>query len=327
MNDDREYRSTVEDLYRAAAATPDATLCCVSVPPWRMPDLQIPDVMFEMNYGCGSTVAPRDVPNDGAVLYIGVGGGLELLQFASLTRRTGGVIGVDAVPEMIEVCERNLALARASNAWLRPDMVELRRGDALSLPLADDSVRLVAQNCLFNVFHADDLRRALSEAHRVLAPGGALVLSDPTCEQEMPEALRCDARLRAMCLSGALPLQAYLDRIVEAGFGTLEVRARRPYRVLDGRQIPGLTERLFLESVEVVAYKSPVLPDGPCIFTGRTATWLGEDEIFDDGNGHILQRGLPAAICDKTSRHLRALNHPDLVFSDSTWHYGGGGCC
>ncbi|MFT6808084.1 MAG: hypothetical protein ACJA01_001308 [Saprospiraceae bacterium] len=60
----------------------------------------------------------------------------------------------------------------------------------------------------------------------------ALVLSDPICEQAMPKYLKNDDRLRALCLSGALPLQEYLDMITSIGFGTVEVRAKKPYRVM-----------------------------------------------------------------------------------------------
>ncbi|MEZ4237734.1 MAG: arsenosugar biosynthesis arsenite methyltransferase ArsM [Myxococcota bacterium] len=321
------YLGAIRDLYAEAAATPDSSLCCVAVPPWRMPDLDIPQVMFDMNYGCGTTVQPRDVPDRGSVLYVGVGGGLELLQFAALTRRAEGVVGIDNVPEMIARCRDNLRQAQQTNPWLTEDMVSLREGDALDLPVADGSVQLFAQNCLFNVFRADELDRALAEAHRVLGPAGALSMSDPVCQQPIPEALQADERLRAMCLSGALPLEAYLDRIVAAGFGTIEVRARRPYRILDPRQFPALEARLLLESVEVVAYKTPVPADGPCIFTGRTATWLGSGDVFDDGKGHVLQRGIPAAVCDKTAGALAQRGDPDLVFTPSTWHYHGGGCC
>lgn len=320
------YLQVTRDLYRAAAATPDDSLCCVSTPPWRMPDLEIPEIMFEMNYGCGTTVHPRDIPADAPVLYLGVGGGLELLQFASLARRPGGVIGVDSVPEMIAASQRNLELARLSNGWLAADAVELRQGDALDLPVADGAVGLVAQNCLFNIFEERELVRALEEAHRVLRPGGALSLSDPICEDPIPEHLRADERLRAQCLSGALPLAAYLDRITAVGFGTVEVRARRPYRLLDrGRY--GLDEHLLLESVEVVAYKHPVPADGPCVFTGRTAIYFGDEPVFDDGAGHLLRRDVPAPVCDKTAAALAGLGRADLLVTGSTWHYHGGGCC
>jgi SAM-dependent methyltransferase len=321
-----QYLEATKNLYAAAAATPDDQLCCVSTPPWRMPDLQVPDVMFEMNYGCGTTVHPRDVPAEGSVLYIGVGGGLELLQFASLARRPGGVVGVDSVPEMIDACRRNLALAREVNPWLRDDAVELRQGDALDLPVADGTVGLVAQNCLFNIFREEELDRALSEVYRVLRPKGALSLSDPVSPRPIPAHLQADDRLRAMCLSGALPLDDYLARLVKVGFGTIEVRARRPYRLLDKTRY-GLDAHLLLESVEVVAYKTPVPDDGPCIFTGRTAIYFGDEPKLDDGKGHVLRRDVPLPVCDKTAGALAALGRSDLVLTGSTWHYDGGGCC
>jgi ubiquinone/menaquinone biosynthesis C-methylase UbiE len=75
----------------------------------------------------------------------------------------------------------------------------------MALPLADDSVDVAAQNCLFNIFRERDLARALAEIYRVLRPGGRLLLSDPICERAMPAALRDDDCLRATCLTGAIP--------------------------------------------------------------------------------------------------------------------------
>jgi SAM-dependent methyltransferase len=320
------YIDAVDDLYRQAAIEPDSALCCVSSQPWTLPDLEVPDVMWEMNYGCGTTVQLRDIPREGSILYVGVGGGLEMLQFASLARRPGAVIGVDRVSEMIDKCAENLALAKASNPWLTDEMVLLRDGDALDLPVEDDSVSLFAQNCLFNVFRGPELQTALAEAHRVLAPGGALSMSDPVSEQPIPKRLRDDDRLRAMCLSGAIPLADYLQRIVDAGFGMIEVRARRPYRLLDARRYH-IDEDVMLESVEVVAYKTPVPEDGPCIFTGRTAIWVGDEDTFDDGKGHALIRDVPLGVCDKTAKALAGLKHPYIVVTGPTWHYAGGGCC
>jgi epoxyqueuosine reductase QueG len=44
-------------------------------------------IMLAMNYGCGSTIDPRDLRADDTILYVGVGGGLEALQFAYFARR------------------------------------------------------------------------------------------------------------------------------------------------------------------------------------------------------------------------------------------------
>src|SRR5258706_2636311 len=91
------YLQTIEQVYEQAARTPDANLCCTQSPVWNLPDLRVPPIMFEMNYGCGSTVNPRDLKPNDTILYVGVGGGLGALQFAYFTRRTGAVIAVDPV--------------------------------------------------------------------------------------------------------------------------------------------------------------------------------------------------------------------------------------
>jgi len=320
------YLSTARDLYKHAALKPEVGLCCSTPPPWRLPELNIPRRMLEMNYGCGSTVHPRDLVDNPAIVYVGVGGGLELLQFAYFSRRPGAVVGLDVVDEMLAACRENLGAAERENPWFHLDFVDLRQGDALGLPLVDASMDVAAQNCLFNIFHQAELRRALSEMYRVLKPRGRLILSDPICDQPIPDELRRDERLRAMCLTGAIPLGEYAGHLADAGFGTLEVRARRPYRVLAPRHYA--TDTLIrIDSVEICAIKDPMPADGPCVFTGKSAIYHGDDEIFDDGKGHVLEPNRPAPVCDKTAAALAALGRDDLYISESTWFYDGGGCC
>ena len=325
-NDTEQYLETVHDVYAEAALTPQPKLCCTTAPIWRLPGLKVPLVMQEMNYGCGTTVHPADIGPDDTILYVGVGGGMEALQLAYFARRPGGVVAVDAVRVMLEKARANFQVAAEENPWFQPDFVSLREGDALALPVPDSSVDLAAQNCLFNVFTREHLDRALSEMYRVLKPRGRLSLSDPIATRPIPAHLAADPRLRAECLSGALTYEEYIAAIVRAGFGTVEVRARVPYRVLD-RERYGLDAHLLLESVEVVAIKDPMPEDGPCVFTGRTAIYFGREEGFDDGKGHTLSRDLPLAICDKTSDALRRLDRPDILLTGSTFHYRGGGCC
>jgi len=323
---DQAYLGTTRNVYREAALKPDVGLCCTTTPVWQLPELSVPRRMLEMNYGCGSTVHPRDLANQPQILYVGVGGGMELLQFSYFSRRNGAVIGLDVVDEMLAACQANLAEAQASNAWFRPGFVELRRGDALALPIDSASIDVAAQNCLFNIFRDDDLKQALAEMYRVLKPHGRLILSDPVCDQVMPLALQGDERLRALCLSGAIPLQQYIQRLTDTGFGTIEVRARRPYRVLSPNHFA--TDHLIhIDSVEICAIKDPMPADGPCVFTGRSAIYFGHDPLFDDGKGHTLTINQPLAVCDKTAAALQALGRDDLCVSAATWHYDGGGCC
>jgi SAM-dependent methyltransferase len=185
---------------------------------------------------------------------------------------------------------------------------------------------VVAQNCLFNIFTPTDLQRALREAWRVLKPNGRLLMSDPIATRSIPVHLQTDDRLRAMCLSGAMTYEQYIEQLVTAGFGQVEIRARRPYRLLN-RQTYGLTEHLLLESLDSVAFKVPIPADGACIFTGKTGIYTGEAAYFDDRAGHILQQGVPAAVCDKTAANLAALHPTEIFVTNSTWYYDGGGCC
>ena len=320
------YLETTKNLYKEAAENPQFGLCCTTTPVWQLPDLSIPKRMLEMNYGCGSTVNPRDLVNKPNILYVGVGGGMELLQFAYFNRQIAAVIGVDIVDEMLQACEENFILAEKENAWFSAGFVQLVKGDALHLPVADNTIDVAAQNCLFNIFKQDDLIKALQEMYRVLKPKGKLVLSDPTSEQVMPDNLKEDEQLRALCLSGALPIKAYIKMITDIGFGTVEIRAKRPYRILD--PINYATEELiFIESIEVCAIKDPMPADGPCVFTGKTAIYYGKDEFFDDKKGHILFPNQPLTICDKTAEALKALYRNDIFISESTWFYDGGGCC
>ncbi len=319
------YHDTVLDVYREAAEAPADNLCCIPMPPQYLPGLPIPSIMHEMNYGCGSTVHSTDMRRDQRVAYVGVGGGIEALQLAYYTRSPGGVIAVDPVKEMREAARKNLETAAETNDWFDPSFVDIRDGDALDLPLDDAEVHLSAQNCLFNIFKTGgDLEKAMSEMHRILKPAGVLVMSDPISPRPVPQHLKDDERLRAECLSGCLSYEDYVQSIIDAGFGQMEIRMRRPYRLLDAAG-HGMEEDLLLETIEVAAYKTPVADDGACVFTGRTAVWSGEANRFDDGKGHILQKGLPLPVCDKTAAALAGTQ--GVTITAPTWHYAGGGCC
>ena len=122
------------------------------------------------------------------------------------------------------------------------------------------------------------------------------------------------------------PLNEYIKMITDIGFGTIEIRAKRPYRILDPVNYD-TQELIFIESVEVCAIKDPMPADGPCVFTGKTAIYYGTEEYFDDEMGHVLMPNQPLAVCDKTAGNLAALEREDIFISGSTWFYDGGGCC
>ncbi|MBD2189239.1 arsenosugar biosynthesis arsenite methyltransferase ArsM [Pseudanabaena mucicola] len=320
------YLETTAKFYAEAAESPQIGLCCISTPPLQFPDLKIPQIIYQMNYGCGTTIQPTELVGSPTVLYIGVGGGLEALQFAYFCRRPSAVIAVDPVAEMRAAATRNLQLAAQENAWFDPSFVKILDGDAFALPVPDASVDVVAQNCLFNIFEPADLQKALKEVYRVLKPKGRLIMSDPIATRPIPAHLQADQRLRAMCISGAMTYAEYTQHLIDAGFGQVEIRARRPYRLLDTHSFD-LDQPLLLESLDSVSFKVPIPADGACIFTGKTAIYQGQDELLDDHAGHVLLCSNPIAVCDKTAAKLGSQFPQKVLITDSTWHYNGGGCC
>jgi hypothetical protein len=121
-------------------------------------------------------------------------------------------------------------------------------------------------------------------------------------------------------------MNEYIKMLTDAGFGTIEIRAKRPYRILSPNHYD-VTDNIMIESLEVCAIKDPMPPDGACVFTGKAAIYYGKEEYFDDKKGHVLMCNQPLAVCDKTGAALASLERDDIHITDSTYFYDGGGCC
>jgi SAM-dependent methyltransferase len=108
-------------------------------------------------------------PDGKDVVDIGCGGGALVRDLADLGARMTG----------IEISETQLApaLARDDGSGARYLI-----GRAQALPLADASVDLAIFMRTLHHVPPPDLRRALSEARRVLRPGGAVYVAEPLTE-------------------------------------------------------------------------------------------------------------------------------------------------
>lgn len=316
------YLETVRTFYDDIAKKPETGACCAQRNDVELAGLVVPPRMAEMSYSCGSTVHPDDMTGSPTVLYVGVGGGLEALQFAFFSRRPGGVIAVDPSPAMRAAAAENLAEAARLNDWLDPAFVTILEGDAFTLPVADASVDLVAQNCLFNMFRSGDLDRALAEVARVLKPGGRLMMSDPVAPYAIPVHLANDDRLRALCLSGALTYEGYIGALAKAGFRRIEVRARRLYRTLAAAEY-GLTEDLRLDSYDTVSFKAASADEPLHVFTGRRAVYGGLFPFLDHG-GQRYQRDKPVPVSDQTAAELEAAAPGEVQITAPTWRVDAG---
>jgi SAM-dependent methyltransferase len=115
-------------------------------------------------------------PGD-AVLDIGCGAGVDSLVAAHLVGAGGRVVGLDVTAAMVE-------RARASLSRLDLANVTFEVGQAEALPFPDGDFDAVISNGVFNL--TLDKEKALHEAHRVLKPGGKLMLADMALVAALP---------------------------------------------------------------------------------------------------------------------------------------------
>jgi SAM-dependent methyltransferase len=105
-------------------------------------------------------IAGLGLPVPARILDAGCGSGRNMVELARLGTVTG-----------IELSETSVALAR------QRDVGEIVAGSVLEMPFADDSFDLAVS--LDVIEHLEDDLTALRELRRVLAPGGALLVTVP----------------------------------------------------------------------------------------------------------------------------------------------------
>jgi ubiquinone/menaquinone biosynthesis C-methylase UbiE len=109
----------------------------------------------------------RDLENP-VVADIGSGTGLLTLALADRAEKVWA----------IDISERMADYLRAKSSSAGFGNVETVVASAVSLPLVDDSVDIVVSNYCYHHLSDEDKERAISEAFRVLRPGGRFVFGD-----------------------------------------------------------------------------------------------------------------------------------------------------
>jgi SAM-dependent methyltransferase len=112
-------------------------------------------------------IAP--IPEGAVVLDIGCGAGTDLLLAARQVGPRGRAIGVDMTDAM-----RRRATLGAEQCGLAN--VDVRDGDATSLPVDDQSIDVVISNGVLNL--VPDKPKAFAEIRRVLKAGGRVQIAD-----------------------------------------------------------------------------------------------------------------------------------------------------
>jgi ubiquinone/menaquinone biosynthesis C-methylase UbiE len=126
-----------------------------------------------------------------------------------------------------------LALAEENRRKSGLENVEFLKGEIENIPLPDSSVDVIISNCVINL--SADKDRVLSEAFRVLKPGGRFAVSDVVTRGPMLPEIRERVLLWVGCIGGALEENEYRSKLAAAGFENITVEPTRVYHVDDAR--------------------------------------------------------------------------------------------
>lgn len=205
----------------------------------------LPDSAVESFAGVGNPFAWGEPQPGSTVLDLGSGAGFDVLQAAMMVGPTGRVIGVDMTPAMLEKSRRNAA-------DLGLGTVEFRQGYLEALPVDDNSIDLVISNGVLNL--CPDKAAVLSEAFRVLKPGGRLQLSDIVVAVEVPGDAKLDVSLWTGCIAGALSERETITTLTDVGFVGISFAPKR-YDVFSDAPSASSAAEFGTQGVDILAIK------------------------------------------------------------------------
>jgi len=186
----------------------------------------LPSQAVLASLGCGNPTALAQLHPGEVVLDLGSGGGIDVLLSARRVGPKGKAYGLDMTDEMLELARTNQQAAGVENA-------EFLKGDIEAIPLPDASVDVIISNCVVNL--AADKMRVLTEAFRVLRPGGRLAISDIVTTGPVPRDVRGNSALWTACFGGALEVETFRALLAQAGFQDGDIELTRVYRGEDAR--------------------------------------------------------------------------------------------
>ena len=225
----------------------------------------LPENAVLASLGCGNPTALIELKEGETVLDLGSGGGIDVLLSARRVGPTGKAYGLDMTDDMLALARENQRQAGATN-------VEFLKAEIENIPLPENSVDVVISNCVINL--STDKARVLSEAFRVLRPGGRFAVSDVVVRGAVPESVRQSMLLWVGCIAGALEESDYRDKLLAAGFVDVDLEPTRIYDIEDARAFlteAGIPVNEIAPQVEgkfVSAFIRATKPTVPCCERG-----------------------------------------------------------
>jgi SAM-dependent methyltransferase len=170
-----ELKAVVREAYAAIDSSTEEVACKLYSPDELA---RVPRSAIEGALGVGNHLRFAEIEEGETILDLGCGAGIDSVLAARRTGRSGRVIALDFLPEMLERTAAAAAEASLAN-------IETLEAEMEDIPLADASVDHVISNGVVNL--SARKRRVLAECARVLRPAGKLSLSDLTVgDEELP---------------------------------------------------------------------------------------------------------------------------------------------
>lgn len=255
----------LQDKDTNASSCCGATYCCDDVYNIMADDykeLKGYNAEADLGLGCGLPTQFAKIKKGDVVIDLGSGAGNDCFVARAETGETGKVIGIDMTPAMINRARTNAEKLNFHN-------VEFRLGEIESLPVSANRADVIVSNCVLNL--VPDKRKAFSEIHRVLKPGGHFSISDIVITGNLPEKVKQTAELYAGCVSGGIPKAEYINIIKETGFENITIQKEKRITVPDDILAN------YLSANEIKDFKE----SGAGIFSITVYAEKGKDECCD----------------------------------------------
>jgi arsenite methyltransferase len=207
----------------------------------------------DLGLGCGNPTAFAEIREGDTVVDLGSGAGIDCFLAAKSVGASGKVIGIDMTDEMLDRARRNASKGGFTN-------VEFRKGIIEQLPLGDASADIVISNCVINL--SPDKPRVFAEVHRVLKPGGRMMVSDIVLAEPLPPQVQKSVEAWVGCISGAMLRDDYYAAIRNAGFDVVEEVASNSYGemvVADSGLVARFAQEFGADEASVRRWASAVL--------------------------------------------------------------------
>lgn len=192
-----------------------------------------------LGLGCGNPTALGNIKEGMTVLDLGSGAGFDCFLAAKAVGKSGKVIGVDMVPEMIKKAKENAKKRGYKN-------IEFKLGEIEKLPIEKNTIDVIISNCVINL--SPDKKKVFKEAYRVLKKQGKMFISDMVLLKELSSKDKTDKDLISSCIGGAILKKEYIGLMEDAGF---KVKIISEDKDISERQYNGFP----VESLKLMAYK------------------------------------------------------------------------